>query len=256
MKTKLLRVEGLIKKRARTTDDDGTYDISDMHADLNSECDDVKEQNIKMKDNIRKAKVVLKGLTSALQTGTLHKSGLAKNDKYAHVQGKLDISHSKVTKRYHEEAKDLRAQVHINQRKEMDLERELKDAITRNGGSMGNDQADQIRNEILDMSRRIRELEGESERIQGDFERNETIFKESKNYVGDVQDKLRQANQENENIRQENFRLQLQTQEVSDIQRELEDTLEARDQIERSIKNVTAEPFLRKDEGNSVAVRI
>ena len=57
------------------------------------------------------------------------------------------------------------------------------------------------------MSRRIRELEGESERIQGDFERNETIFKESKNYVGDVQDKLRQANQENENIRQENFRL-------------------------------------------------
>jgi len=85
MKTKLLRVEGLIKKRARTSDDDGTYDISDMHADLNSECEDVKEQNFKMKDNIRKAKVVLKGLTSALQTGTLHKSGLAKNDKYAHV---------------------------------------------------------------------------------------------------------------------------------------------------------------------------
>lgn len=41
------------------------------------------------------------------------------------------------------------------------------------------------------MSRRIRELEGESERIQGDFERNETIFKESKNYVRDVQEKLR-----------------------------------------------------------------
>ena len=46
MKTKLLRVEGLIKKRARAnTDDDCTYDISDMHADLNTECDDVKEQN-------------------------------------------------------------------------------------------------------------------------------------------------------------------------------------------------------------------
>ncbi len=46
MKTKLLRVEGLIKKRARAnTDDDGSYDISDMHADLNSECEDVKEQN-------------------------------------------------------------------------------------------------------------------------------------------------------------------------------------------------------------------
>ena len=44
MKTKMLRVEGLIKKRARAnTDDDGLYDISDMHADLNSECEDVKE---------------------------------------------------------------------------------------------------------------------------------------------------------------------------------------------------------------------
>jgi len=36
----------------------------------------------------------------------------------------------------------------------------------------------------------------------------------------------------------------------------MEDTIEARDNIERSIKNVTAEPFLRKEEGNSLAVRI
>ena len=33
--------------------------------------------------------------------------------------------------------------------------------------------------------------------------------------------------------------------------------MEARDQIERSIRNVTAEPFLRnKDDGNTVAYRI
>mmetsp|Transcript_23985 Transcript_23985/g.29826 ORF Transcript_23985/g.29826 Transcript_23985/m.29826 type:complete len:89 (-) Transcript_23985:74-340(-) len=61
---------------------------------------------------------------------------------------------------------------------------------------------------------------------------------------------------ENEKIKQENFKLQLETQQVADIQRELEDTIEARDNIERSIKNVTAEPFLRKDEGNSLAVRV
>lgn len=35
-----------------------------------------------------------------MATGPLHKSGLAKNDKYAHVQGKLEVTHSKVTKRY------------------------------------------------------------------------------------------------------------------------------------------------------------
>ena len=35
-----------------------------------------------------------------MTTGPLHKSGLAKNEKYAHVQGKLEVTHSKVTKRY------------------------------------------------------------------------------------------------------------------------------------------------------------
>jgi hypothetical protein len=86
MKTKLLRVEGLIKKRARANaDDEDCYDINDMHTDLNNECEDVKDQNTQMKENIRKAKVVLKGLTAAVSNGTLHKAGIAKNDKYAHV---------------------------------------------------------------------------------------------------------------------------------------------------------------------------
>lgn len=41
------------------------------------------------------------------------------------------------------------------------------------------------------------------------------------------------------------------------MEKELADTVEACDGIERSIRNVTAEPFLRKnDDGNSVAVRI
>ena len=43
---------------------------------------------------------------------------------------------------------------------------------------------------------------------------------------------------------------------MSALQKDLEDTMEARDNIERSIRNVTAEPFLRKDEGDSIAVRI
>ena len=86
-----------------------------------------------------------------MATGPLHKSGLAKNDKYAHVQGKLAVTHSKVTKRYQDEAKDLRAQITINQRKVLELEQELKEAVAKNGGSMGQGGADQIRGEILDM---------------------------------------------------------------------------------------------------------
>ncbi len=75
------------------------------------------------------------------------------------------------------------------------------------------------------MSRKLREFEAETERMHGDFSRNETIFKESKNYVGDIQDKIRKAHQENEQIRQENFRLELATKEVSDIHGQLEDTI-------------------------------
>ena len=51
--------------------------------------------------------------------------------------------------------------------------------------------------------------------------------------------------------------MQLQTQELNDVDNELRETLEARDQIERSIRNVTAEPFLRRDENeNTLAMRI
>lgn len=32
--------------------------------------------------------------------------------------------------------------------------------------------------------------------------------------------------------------------------------MEARDKIERSIRNVTAEPFLQKEDGNTIKVRI
>ena len=117
MQTKLRRVEALIKQRSRAADDDGSYDITDMQRDLQSECDDLREQNASIKEKVRKLNVIERGLTKELAAGPLQRSGLAKNEKYAHVQGKLDLAHSKVTKRYAEEAKDLRAQIAINQKK-------------------------------------------------------------------------------------------------------------------------------------------
>ena len=85
-----------------------------MQRDLKEECDDLRDQNDQIKEKVRKLNVVQRGLTQQMATGPLHKSGLAKNDKYAHVQGKLSVTHSKVTKRYQEEAKDIRAQIMIN----------------------------------------------------------------------------------------------------------------------------------------------
>lgn len=114
MSTKLRRVESLIKSRGRMADDFGEYDVTDMQRDLKEECDDLRDQNDQIKEKVRKLNVVQRGLTQQMATGPLHKSGLAKNDKYAHVQGKLAVTHSKVTKRYQEEAKDIRAQIMIN----------------------------------------------------------------------------------------------------------------------------------------------
>ena len=80
----------------------------------------------------------------------------------------------------------------------------------------------------------------------------ESIFKQSKNYQRDVQDQIRDANAENEGLKQENFRLHLRTQEVTDLERELKDIVDEKDAIERAIRNRTAEPFLRKNEGQSI----
>ena len=38
------------------------------------------------------------------------------------------------------------------------------------------------------MQRSVREIEGEQERLQGDFMQNESAFKESRNYMTQVQE--------------------------------------------------------------------
>lgn len=43
MKTKLQRVETLMKSRARATDDISDYDVTDMQRDLRGECDDLRD---------------------------------------------------------------------------------------------------------------------------------------------------------------------------------------------------------------------
>ena len=48
----------------------------------------------------------------------------------------------------------------------------------------------------------------------------------------------------------------MQTQEVADIENELNEVIAERDNTERSIRNVTAEPFMKREEGNSVATRV
>jgi predicted nucleic acid-binding Zn-ribbon protein len=52
-----------------------------------------------------------------------------------------------------------------------------------------------------------------------------------------------------------NSRLHWKTQEITDLESEIRKIEEERDHLERSIRNVTTEPFLRK-EGQNVQARI
>ena len=140
--TKLHRVEHLIRQRARNADEAGDYDMSDMQRDLRGECNDLREKNDDIKERVRKLNVIQRGLTKEFNQGPMQRSGMAKNDKYAHVQGKLEVTHSKVTKRYQQDAAELRQQIKVNQKKELDLERDLQEAMAKSGVSMGQGTAD------------------------------------------------------------------------------------------------------------------
>ena len=100
-----------------------------------------------------------------------------------------------------------------------------------------------------------RECNTELESMQGSFIQNETIFKQSKNYTSEIQKKIRETSEMNENLKMSNSRLHWKTQEVTDLEGEIRKIEEERDHLERSIRNVTTEPFMRK-EGQSLLARL
>ena len=57
MKTKLYRIEDLMRSRGRITEGN-EYDISDMQRDLEDECAEIKDQNKDLKEKVRKLNVI------------------------------------------------------------------------------------------------------------------------------------------------------------------------------------------------------
>ena len=93
MKTKLHRIEGLMRSRSKFGDAED-FNISDMQQDLQNECDEIRTQNDEMKEKVRKLNVIQRGLAAP-------STAQAKPNKYAHVPGKLAFSASgKMSKKY------------------------------------------------------------------------------------------------------------------------------------------------------------
>lgn len=101
MQTKLHRIDGLIRSRAHSGGE-GTYDVRDMQRDLKEEFEELKDKNQQTKERVRKLNVIQRGLASRPATA-------AKPNKYAHVQGKLDVNMSAAAKQYSKMAEELRA---------------------------------------------------------------------------------------------------------------------------------------------------
>lgn len=89
--------------------------------------------------------------------------------------------------------------------------------------------------------------------LENDQKQMEHMFTESRNYVSEIQKKIHETNAENERLRQENFRLQIKTQQVTDFESELKIIEKERDGIERSIKSILSEPFMRKNNEQPIA---
>lgn len=72
---------------------------------------------------------------------------------------------------------------------------------------MGPADATKLRSEIQNMMQEQRDIEGEMFLLENDQKQREMMFKDSRNFVTEIQQKLRDANAENERLKQENFRL-------------------------------------------------
>jgi TolA-binding protein len=70
------------------------------------------------------------------------------------------------------------------------------------------------------------------ETLQGSFVKNEFIFKESKNFITELQTQIRQVSGENEKLKHANSMLHFESQQVLNLQVELEHVLDERDKIE------------------------
>lgn len=107
--------------------------------------------------------VIQRGLSSRPATA-------AKPNKYAHVQGKLEVTHGKVNHQYTQLAEDLRKQLVVNEREILNLQTQLNKMNHRVAGVEGGTQGvDRLRSDIQVMFNEIRDCNTEIENLQGNF---------------------------------------------------------------------------------------
>ena len=150
-----------------------------------------------------------------------------------------------------QEAKDLRAQITLNQKKVLSLENELKTVQANSRGPAGQGGADQLKLEILDMQKEVREIAADLDDLQAKDQTNSTILKESHNYITELEQQKREVVQKNQDLQVRlgdlNARMNYETErelELEALQRNCAD-------LEATIRATTAEPFLRKADGHA-----
>ena len=94
------------------------------------------------------------------------------------------------------------------------------------------------------------------EAISGDFVKNEEIFDKSRSYQQEISEKIRRTEAEYRHQREEQRKLALDTKEVKSLATELAMLEDEKSKIERTLNIKIAEPFLHKNEGQTIQSRI
>ena len=94
------------------------------------------------------------------------------------------------------------------------------------------------------------------EAISGDFVKNEEIFEKSRSYQQEISEKIRKTEAEYRHQREEQRKLALDTKEVKSLATELAMLEDEKSKIERTLNIKIAEPFLHKNDGQTIQSRI
>ena len=117
------------------------------------------------------------------------------------------------------------------------------------GGANSNQmEIDAAQRELAEINRRMAEM-------RSNLIRDETMFSESKTFIERKQSEIQDLNRECENLTHKNFQTNIKAQQAKELSDDLNLIRSERDQIERSIAQITSYPFARNQTGEPSTVQ-
>ena len=148
---------------------------------------------------------------------------------------------------------ELKIQLVKNQKEILKLQEEK---MRYSGHSTGHYTTDNLLHKIRERESEIRDITRQFEEIEQSFIKKESIFKDSKSYMEQLLKEIGEAKINNQTLQLKNSRIHLQAAQAKSLNDQLHALQAERDQLEGSIRRITAEPFFNREKGQSTLKRI